>query len=177
MTALCLAAAGCIFYAIRSSDDEVVPAPSIGTITQGSVETARISRIPWNEIDAIYRVAPRPETSRQSPDSKSQWPDLEKTVGADLKKESLWANYKGRIVEWEGEVVEVKHGSAMTTLGIKMRDSNTTRKDILLALKKTKTESAKAKKLKSGDRLKFRGRLRSWGVVVQFAMDQGEILE
>lgn len=166
MTALCVAGAGCIYFAMRPRGGEIV-APTTGDNTA----QIAIARIPWNEIDAIYRITPK---SAPDPANESPWPELERKVGTDLKKESSWANYKGRFVEWEGEVVEVKHSGDRFNLSIKMNEATTT-KDIILALKNT--ESAKARRLKPGDLLKFRGRLKSWGSVVRFAMDQGEILD
>lgn len=173
MAALSLTGAGCILLAIRSLDDKAPPALQENqAVAQKAIS---VEQIPWQEIDAIYRIAPNPEASNSAPDS--QWPALERKIDTDLKKEASWAKYKNRFVEWEGTLVDVRLGTGRATLGIKMNDSTATQKDIILSLKATKIENAKAKQLTTGDRLRFRGRLRNWGSTVQFAMDQGEILE
>ena len=166
MAALCAAIVGLIIYAVRPNDDE----PGSGALSRSGERKVTIARIPWNEVDKIYQLNP----AASDRDPNTPWPELEGQVATDLKKEALWANYKGRTVEWEGQLVDVKAGPGGHSLGIKMNESSPT-KDIILALKKT--ESRKAKKLIRGDRVKFRGRLRSWGSLVRFAMDQGEILD
>lgn len=123
------------------------------------------------------------KTSNQSPPaeviSNLKWSDYDnvyntKSNSTDMQKESLWKNFEGRKVAWQGTVADVSKGMlGGLTLNIKM-NSETLTSDVSLSLKKD--QESKAINLTKGDKVSFTGKLKSYGgAMLPLSMDEGEV--
>ena len=117
--------------------------------------TEKVSDTTWKEIDEIY--------------------NLVKSKKTDTQKAELWKDYEGKIVEWTGEVSDIKEGTfSGYSLLIKMNKSTLTH-DLNIGLDDSQKE--KVLKISKGDKVKFRGKLSNWGSILAITLSDGEILE
>ena len=107
--------------------------------------------IPWKEIHAVYGT-----------DSKA----------TELKKDELWKGYKGKWVEWQGEVVEVSKTFGILQVQVKMEET-TFSSDVIVQI--PADQESKALMLNAGDTVKFAGNLQSWGTLTPITVENGRI--
>lgn len=113
-----------------------------------------VSAISWREIHDVYSL-------------NSEY--------TDLQKESKWKNFKNRLVEWTGEVVDVDQGMfGGVSMTVKM-ESTTFTFDLQIHLKPGQT--SRASDYSKGDRVRFRGRLKQWGSLLAIVLDEGELVD
>lgn len=130
------------------------PVPVAAANTKTNVATpVPVSNITWNDYDRVYNL---------------------KSNSTDVQKESLWENFEGKTVTWQGEVSEVSKGAfSGSTVSIKMNKETLT-SDILLSLKKD--QESKMMSLTKGQKITFTGKLKSYGgAVLPLSIDEGEI--
>lgn len=118
------------------------------TVTEHAPIQASIS---WDEIDAIYNV---------------------KSDNTELHKKEEWKKFKGKRVNWSGEVSSISDDFGGLTLQIKM-NRDTFSSDLLIYLKRS--ERAKALRLQKGDSVTFAGKLDDWGTLLPITVNDGEI--
>lgn len=166
MAALVIAIAGLVRNALRHTEDRAGAAALLHR------ESAPVSDISWTEVNALYGRTP---TAVPLPENAPPVGDSEAEIAADLRKVSRWSDYRGKTVEWEGTVVKVEtEAGGGQHMRIRMNDATPAGKaDIFLALRDS--ERSKGKRLKGGDRVRFRGRLKNWSSVVPIVMDDGEL--
>ena len=132
------------------------PTSSTSTSSSTPAELASTPEGPpisWREVDSIYNL---------------------KSNNTDLQKDEEWKRFKGKRVAWSGVVSAVSDGWTGLTLQVKMNPDTFT-SDLLINL--NKDEKSKAARLHKGDRVRFRGTLKSWGSLLPITLDDGEILE
>ena len=118
-----------------------------------STESLSISSVTWKELDEIYDI----EHQR-----------------TDLQKETAWRSYKGKRIQWSGEVRSVEDSLGSLTLGVRM-DEDTITYDLQIEL--LRSERAKAEQLSEGDRVSFAATLVDYaGAILPFRLKDGVII-
>lgn len=137
---------------VRSTSSQQ-QSPAVSQPQRAPAETyVPTSAISWREIDEIYSL---------------------KSEQTDLRKDELWKQYKGKKIEWTGNVTAVADSWGSLTMQIKM-NADTWTSDLIITLKKT--EKDKAIRFKEGDTVTFRGVLNRWGTVMPISLNEGEIV-
>ncbi len=92
----------------------------------------------------------------------------------DMQKEAMWWAFEGKTVTWEGKVVDVSDGDfGGLAVNIKM-EPDTLTSDIRLQLKED--QKGKAIVLTKDKKIKFSGRMRTYGgAILPLSMDDGEL--
>ena len=128
------------------------PPVSSSHSSQSQASYEPLSSISWSEIDTIYGLS-----------SKL----------TDLQKDEVWKKYQGKRVQWSGEVVDISQGFfGGLSLSIRMNRSTFTY-DLSISLKSDQRD--RALRYKVGDRVTFKGTLRSWGTLLPITLDNGEV--
>lgn len=140
---------------IRNEEAEVAAIKEKAKVSQLNEDSKnRVSGITWSEYDAIYDV-------------KSKY--------TKLQKEKEWEKFKGKTIEWTGEVAEVKDGAlGGLQIWVKM-DRDTFTFDVRVDLHRAFENEAM--KLKVGDSVTFRGELSSWGTMLPSSVRNGVIVD
>lgn len=115
--------------------------------------TEKVSKISWEEFDSIYNL---------------------QSNATDLQKESEWKKYKGKTIQWSGEVFDIGESFGSLTLSIKM-NSDTFTFDLLVFL--SKEAKSDAISLRKGDHVTFQGDLDSWGSLLPTNLKNGIIVK
>lgn len=132
------------------SSNDAADAPTRSTATEPS--EPEVSNVTWSEINRIYNL---------------------QSNATDAQKSALWDNYKGKVVEWEGEVADIKEGFfSGYTLHIKMNRETLT-SDLMIDL--DDSQKNKVLSLTKGSRIQFRGKLKTWGSILPITLEEGEI--
>lgn len=124
-----------------------------GTSGPESPPSQQLSALQWAELDAIY-------------DARSSY--------SDLQKNDIWKKYKGKRVQWSGQVVSVDDSWGSLTVQIKM-SPYTIISDVMLHLRSS--ERNKALKLVVHGPVNYRGTLDDWGTLMPFSLTDGEIVQ
>ena len=134
------------------SPDSTATSDSSHSSSSAPAERAQTQEtISWSEINSIYNI---------------------KSRDTDLQKKEQWKRFKGKRVNWSGEVASISDGFGGLTLQIKMNSSAFV-SDLLIRLKRS--ERAKALRLQKGDSVTFSGKLDDWGTLMPITLDDGEL--
>jgi hypothetical protein len=122
------------------------------TVKNPSASVA-VSNITWSDYNNVYNL-------------KSDW--------TDIQKDTLWEQFEGKTIAWQGTVYKVREGMlGGLSVSIKM-DPETMTSDILLTLKDD--QKAKAINLTKGQKISFVGKLKSYGgAVLPLMLDEGRL--
>ena len=92
---------------------------------------------------------------------------------SNMQKEEAWKTYKGKRVEWQGEVTEVR--KSFGTTSIHLRHLQTTPDaDVIVNLRKD--QSQRAMQVRKGDILTYQGTLSLYGSLFGLTLDDGVIV-
>ncbi|MFK5922530.1 MAG: NINE protein [Verrucomicrobiota bacterium] len=135
----------------RKVESEKANAQRKAEIAKANAE--RVSNITWREFDSIYNL---------------------QSDATDLQKESEWKKYKGKTIQWSGEVFDIGESFGSLTLSIKM-NSDTFTFDLLVFLRKEAKDDAIS--LRKGDPVTFQADLDSWGGLLPTNLKNGIIVK
>jgi hypothetical protein len=91
----------------------------------------------------------------------------------DVQKKEAWNSYKGKRVEWHGEVVQVKR--TLGDVSIHIRHLSTTPgADVILNLRIDRSQSAK--QVREGQILTYQGNLSLYGSLFGLTLEDGVIV-
>ncbi len=118
-----------------------------------AAELAKISDLSWEEFDSIYNLM-------------SDW--------TEIQKEEKWKEFKGKTVQWTGEVVDVDDSFGGLNLSMRMnRDTLTF--DLMLSV--NADSKPMALELRKGEIVTFRGELSRWGSLLPTLLKDGSIVK
>ena len=118
-------------------------------------------------------------TSVPRPIAQISWQEIASLYGVNsgvtnLRKDEEWKKYRGKIVQWEGQVTDIAQGFfGGIRLSIRM-DPKTFTSDLLIDLKGD--QKSKALQVQKGDTVIFKGILDEWGTFVPITLTDGEIV-
>lgn len=136
----------------QKAADRSGPEKEVTTSEPTEPSEPEVSNVTWSEINRIYNL---------------------RSNATDAQKSALWDNYKGKVVEWEGEVSDIKEGYfSGYTLHIKMNKETLT-SDLMIDL--DDSQKNKVMSLTKGSRIRFRGKLKTWGSLLPITLEEGEI--
>lgn len=117
------------------------------------IANAPVSEIPWSELNEVYHL---------------------KSTKTDLQKDEIWKKYKGKKIQWTGEVSSISETFGSLQLQVKMNKSTFT-SDVIVTLKDS--DRSKAVSLSEGDSVTFQAILSSWGSLMPITLNKGIIIE
>ena len=91
----------------------------------------------------------------------------------DVQKKEAWNPYKGKRVEWHGEVIQIKSSFGDTSIHIRHL-STTPGADVILNLRKDRSQNAE--QVREGQILTYQGNLSLYGSLFGLTLDDGVIV-